>query len=131
MEVRQLSVAEIVAETVEYYSADPKGKRGTNTKGGCEYLIEGRMCAVGRCAIDPSTLEGVCDNILVRNRDTGKLSSLDTGLRFQYRGHSEVFWSYLQDLHDANINWDDDGITIEGQQMADNIIDDHHVPTVH
>lgn len=104
-----LSMLEILDETIEYYTHNP---RGITDEGVCLYLTEdGKKCAVGRCLVEgriPTTFEGGI-NSLVRKYGTFLL-------RPQYRGHTEAFWADLQGLHDRAENWCENGLTEMGER---------------
>jgi hypothetical protein len=91
---------EIVIETVLYYNKDPN-KRIAYENGDCCYISNsGQKCAVGRCAIDPSSFEQGS----IYEQDLSS-KELDKKLKSQYRGHDLYFWSSLQGLHDDTENW--------------------------
>lgn len=111
---------EIILETVEYYSVDPAGRRGYDEKlNTCLYLTQdGKMCAVGRCCIEPSTEWEGDVQTLAEDRgeeiEEGYLS-IDNLLKEEYRGYDIEFWQDLQALHDGRHNWDKEGLTDSGQ----------------
>lgn len=90
---------EIIEETVDHIRLHG---RGVDRDGNCVYYDSwtGKMCAVGRCLIEPSTV----DDGAVRY-----LMPLDEILKPEYRGHSLDFWSGLQDFHDRSDSWHDNG----------------------
>jgi hypothetical protein len=129
---------ELIQETVDYYRVDPKGLRGVNYEsrwGGCEYLtIEGKMCAVGRCAKDPYKLQndfdgGDVSTLVLQMRDMGEEVSLDKYLKDDYQGFPIGLWIDVQDLHDSPSNWDNLGLTQRGRIAHSDLIEkwgDHH-----
>ena len=46
---------EIINETIQYYSEDTS--RRSKNDGDCSYFKKNKMCAVGRCLIDPMKIE--------------------------------------------------------------------------
>lgn len=115
-----LSAIEIIAETVAFYGEDTD-RRGLDCDGDCLYrTADGKECAVGRCMIDSDNVEpaGGSPGSVWGNED---MDAMDSDLYPQYRGQSMRFWSRLQDLHDTDENWNDDGITVQGQLVADRL----------
>lgn len=110
---------QIIEETVKYYSEDVS-RRAIKPGGRCEYLTsDGKMCAVGRCMINPGTN---------RDDDIGFIPSYsiievdqDKILKKEYRGHENEFWFDLQKLHDANSNWIDNGLSDAGQRYVEKL----------
>jgi len=100
---------EIIEETATYYSEDTSRRASTN--GMCEYLtLDGRMCAVGRCLIDPGAVVGGGAEAILGENGADKL------LKEEYRGHDVNFWVYLQLFHDGNY-WDENGLTEKGKEF--------------
>lgn len=97
------SKIEIIKETVEYYSNNP---RSINTAGtSCLYNgPNGEKCAFSRCCVDDASfIEGTsADSTL------GSLSNQNI-LKEEYRGHDGIFWNNVQALHDLSANWNDEG----------------------
>jgi hypothetical protein len=110
---------EIIDETVEYYSKNPRslGKYGSKDSA-CLYLgPNGEKCAFSRCVMDSEVKglhqsEGQSLNMFVRN------DSLDHVLESEYRGHSKDFWISLQHLHDDKSHWNGNTLTVEGQNFV-------------
>lgn len=105
---------EIIDETVEYYSIDPKNRRGISKNGlTCVYYTETqgiiKMCAVGRCLIDPKVFASSLSSVSHVLKDNDQL------LKEQYRGHPIKFWLDIQYLHDWNSYWDEVGLTEAGR----------------
>ena len=97
---------EIINETVAYYSEDPL-RRGL-FRGYCQYItIDGRMCAVGRCMIDPRTESP--------DAQIGQIERFERKLKAEYRGYTKRFWGELQRLHDVSEHWNEEGLTKEGE----------------
>lgn len=139
--MKQLTALEILEETIAYYSEDPSRRASTakpvpksgivsGTPNTCWYYTEdGRMCAVGRCLLDPEKLIGFeGDAVALRGELVATAAKADSDstesqcfLRPQYRGHSLAFWNRLQRLHDADPNWDQNGLTEIGRIDAEEI----------
>lgn len=128
-----MTKVDIINETVEFYSADPKRRsyyidEENNPK--CLYNGKnGEHCAVGRCLEDKyhemgSELFGnsfAIRDFFVKN----DCESLDEMLKEQYRGHERMFWSELQRLHDNPRNWIEIGISQIGQLFVDQLINQY------
>jgi len=123
-EVTQLSIEQIIDETVEHYKSNPRGKYGHS----CVYKnLDGAMCAVGRCLKD----ETLTDVFLTKYNEGYGAENLDGALGLdkilkpQYVGHPTNFWEHLQSLHDSDLNWTktDAGneITAYGKLAIDNM----------
>ena len=118
MAAKRLSALEIIDETVAFYSEDVT--RRALVGHSCEYVTrDGRSCAVGRC-LTKGGRDGAHEH---EGQDVAGLSGALDGLPLyaRYRGHSIEFWGLLQDLHDANGNWDANGITTLGMGEADDL----------
>lgn len=108
---------EIIDETEQYYS-DP-AKRGVDSTIRClrySYITaEGKMCAVGRCALNPKDLPMM--PVIASWFGDGILKP-------EYRGQSLLFWSKLQWTHDCDSNFTETGISEKGksafQALRDN-----------
>ena len=94
---------QILKETLEYYHEDTS-RRATNKGGGCEYLTDdGRMCAFGRCEVNPQNAETDPFGKNPLNQSVGKRFEHDEyqmnqSLKDEYRGHSMDFWVNVQDF---------------------------------
>ncbi len=122
--MERLTKLEIVTETVDFYSADPK-RRSYNIADGCTFNgKDGTHCAVGRCLLPEYHeqgfyLEGNTQTFSKFAESHGK--EFDEMLQEQYRGHEMAFWKSLQVLHDDYSNWDKSGITFNGEVAVNNI----------
>ena len=94
--------------------------------GGCWYARDGKMCAVGMCMTDEAidkfggfggNVNNLSDKLLIQER-----RSIDTLLKDEYRGHDLDFWEELQELHDDSYLWDECGLTLEGWDKANGMI---------
>ncbi len=117
-EVKRKSAVEIINETVEYYSADPVGRRGYDEiKQNCYYITEdGKMCAFGRCCIDPHGISttSICEDEI--EMEDGSYKEIEDLLKEEYRGHNHSFWYNLQKFHDDKDNWVATGLSEQGQK---------------
>ena len=113
------SAFDIVLETVDYYRTHPRGVETTHCinvddeHDTCVYLTdEGNMCAIGRC-LKPEFLAMLGGGGALP--ESGGISEVchhysvkvDEILKEEYRGHTMLFWSNLQHLHDFRSNWED------------------------
>lgn len=117
---------EIINETIEFYSENPKLKRAIVISesrslnnnfdfGSINYQYktsEGKACAVGRCLIESAPFTELNKTGFVNLRVLNYLKS-------DYEGHNLKFWKDLQELHDDGSNWDDSGLTPQGKNTAD------------
>lgn len=120
--IQRKSAVQIIQETIEYYSADPVGRRGKNG-GACVYISdEGEMCAVGRCMEDPNLVsaQNVCSNMAL---SIGGKAPLEELLKEEYRGHPISFWGSLQRIHDQDEYWCEAGLTELGRTRVTQLID--------
>ncbi len=115
---------EIITETIEFYSNNPRAGYicPTENRWRCFYDDgRGNFCAVGRCLTDEGRQKAVVDSwgdidwVRKRNRD---ISEVDFQSYFEegYGGHSEEFWRDLQCLHDFFTYWSDGKLNEEGEQ---------------
>lgn len=114
------TIEEIIDETVNFYGEDVSRRAAIFSGGmwGCMYVSsDGRKCAFGRCMINPYLREdnhtGFNKNISVQY-----IKHHDTLLKEEYHGHPIGFWLDLQELHDINQNWNDNGISEWGTKEA-------------
>ena len=97
----QLTKLQIIDETVEYYSNNPRSVCGTE----CRYIgPNGENCAFSRCCSDPTS----CIPYEGGNHMLWFVKS-------EYRGHGLEFWKQIQDLHDLSIHWEGNKLTKIGQ----------------
>lgn len=94
--------------------------------GGCWYARDGKMCAVGMCMTDEAIdkfgdfgqgVHTLAQTLEERNEE------LDSIFKDEYEGHDVCFWSELQDLHDDSRFWDECGLTLEGWDRANRLIE--------
>lgn len=106
---------EIIDETVAYYS-DPSKRAYFDWK--CSYWKDGKMCAVGRCLINPKNIQDIveetCFCISGSVRSLSKKIDFQSALKEEYRGHEIEFWTWLQNFHDEASHFDKDTISESG-----------------
>lgn len=104
---------EIIDETVEFYAADPAGRRSKLSSGGCLYFgLDEKRCAVGRCFKDSITPD------MVKENETPAYLPLNDLLKEDYLNLPERFWSDLQEFHDTDDYWNLEGLTPEGKDYV-------------
>lgn len=122
----QKTKIEIIDETVEFYSNNPRALSNTGT---CQYLTsEGLKCAFARCCTDESVT-------LLHEKFEGKvvaefpathgesIPDVETLLKDEYKGHGNLFWGDVQMLHDFNRIWDslNGGLSNEGLRKVNEL----------
>lgn len=106
--------AQIIDETIAHIA---EFGRGVDAEGLCTYLDvdTGKMCAVGRCMIDPSGID-VSSNVHALG------GMLEGRLKPEYRGHDLEFWYELQLFHDSPSNWNPDNSLSESGRAARDVL---------
>lgn len=100
---------EIINETVAYYSEDPRRRAFSGMS--CRYITrDGKMCAFGRCEVDPN----INEEADVRGRFRDRFELMDVALKIEYRGHQISFWEDIQRLHDNKSHWNESGLSDSG-----------------
>jgi hypothetical protein len=108
---------EIIQETAIAYTIGDRAKVGS----ACAYINNnGDMCAVGRCAISPDTMEEEMVGL-----DVLLSEELDELLRPEYRGHSRCLWMDLQWFHDHDAHWNGRRLTDKGHDALKILLDTH------
>ena len=117
---------EIIKETAEFYNLSNRSfvpEKNNPNDGNCVYLTsDGKMCAVGRCMINPSQYLNKIE-INVETLDQSTKGGLDTLLKEEYRGNGIGFWTDLQRLHDSSLYWTETGLSKSGQQYYDRLVE--------
>lgn len=130
----KLSKSEILNETIQYYSEDTNRRAVKRTTDGtllnCMYNTEnGNHCAIGRCLKDKHKEKGL--DFKGNHEDAWGLNEmygmLDNILEEKYHGHVLEFWEMLQNLHDTDANWNEHGLTLEGEEYVQNIKSRFHL----
>lgn len=114
---------EIVEETAAAYSNPSNRALREETVDAPVYAYkteDGRMCAVGRCMLEPEKFIGSVMNFHLKE---GKWSINfdDSFLKEEYRGHNLVFWRDLQAFHDAPEYFDSDKISPQGESYLNKL----------
>ena len=116
--------AEVLKETIQYYSQDPQGRRCVNGKGGCYYSPKtvgkeatSEGCAVGRLL--PPELQEKLD----RDYSGAGVSydELFKTLPQEIQDLGQTFLLKLQMLHDLEENWNSEGLTETGEEYVKQI----------
>ena len=99
---------EIIEETAAYYNLSNRGyDKGHNS---CKYFTsDGKMCAVGRCLINPEEQMDSRETACRLLEDSFDL------LKEEYRIADLWFWADLQRFHDCRSNWTDSGLSSDGE----------------
>ncbi len=102
---------EIIDETAEFYSKNPR----SNIGGSCKYLSDnGAKCAFSRCCTDEGvkTLHETLEGKSVTSQQFGPT---DFYLKDEYKGHDVKFWRALQGFHDDEKNFITEGIGLSAR----------------
>lgn len=112
---------EIIKDTVEFYSEDPKGRRSIDENDNCVYTDQhGCHCAVGRYLKTEyqyfeweHNKKSAADDLYPHFYK----DDIPQDIRKDYR-----FWQDLQVFHDDNLNFDEDGLSEIGKEEAEQLI---------
>jgi len=124
-----MTATELIQETRAAFS-DPS-KRATPVVGGCYYFLKGengikdRMCAIGRCLIDPLKAHEEGGNSLILFNETWQLNGIewsDELLKEEYRGFPPELWKDLQKWHDGNYNFTENSISRIGEEEINRLL---------
>lgn len=114
----------LLKETVNYYTVE-KNERSVNEEGGCFYYKDGKMCAVGRCLINPKDKDKKLSEVGWGDSTVEELMREFNQSIFkkQYRRFDTNFWGLLQELHDSmNAGyWNAFELTRDGNAQVQNI----------
>lgn len=111
----------LLKETVNFYTKE-KNERAisNNGQGACKYYTEGKMCAVGRCLINPKDKDAKLG--LGQTSVTNLMSVFSERIfKKQYRGFDLFFWTMLQQFHDDQWNFNDFKLTKDGKKQVGGI----------
>lgn len=108
---------ELIKETIEFYTADPS-RRAVRSYN-CMYLDphNGNKCAVGRCME-----EGEWQNLYGSAEELFEMYPLDKCLKPEFQNIQLEVWKDLQHWHDHHRNWNAEGLTQRGQEVADKLL---------
>lgn len=127
-----MTTDELIDETVAYICQH--GQARGDVGNGCAYWNkDGKMCAVGRCLLDPKKIEEESGNFNAMDDIWDSTEELDGSLKPEYRGFAWGLWAKLQQLHDDCGHWlkNDDNKTFrlseEGQIFVNELKHDWSV----
>lgn len=118
--------AQIIKETASFYNTSNRGVEVFINKRGfkettCRYKTDsGNMCAVGRCLLPDSKFLNAINSIMALFEDEAEM---DSQFKPEYRGHSQFFWNSLQCFHDRDSNWNEDGLTSQGIEDLNGLLE--------
>lgn len=116
----------VLNDTVKYYSEDVNRRAAGkgNYADTCVYTtIEGNHCGVGRFLKEKYQTYEFSYNNGMGAKGLFEIYDRDVILKNNVSDLPVIFWASIQRLHDAGINWDKNGITKNGEDYADNIMD--------
>lgn len=118
--------AQIINETANFYNTSNRGVEAFINEHGfeetrCRYKTDsGNMCAVGRCLLPDSKAFNKINGVMTMFEDEAEM---DSQLQPEYRGHSQFFWNSLQCFHDCDSNWNEDGLTSQGIEELNSLLE--------
>lgn len=112
---------EIILETAKSYNSQNRSLP-LGSVYSCLYKSGKNKCAVGRCLLSKSKLFKLEFNDTPV--DNYSAIELDCELKKEYRGHSINFWRDVQFLHDQSKFWDLSGLTEQGKEHVDLLIEE-------
>jgi hypothetical protein len=124
METNKLTYLDVLNETIEFYSVDPINRRSVSRDGiYCYYFNNNKSCAVGRCI---HNVEEFINEKGKYNSESAYciLSTFTTSIfKKEYQHLTNIyFWEKIQNLHDSNTYWNKNGLTPDGLDYKQNII---------
>lgn len=123
MDVKQ-RMLKVLNETLEYYEGNPE-LRAVNVAEGCDYFLNGKMCAVGRCLVDAESFQSYINDINCNSTVKDlyyhfKEENSELPFKEEYKGLTIRFWSMLQRLHDKEKYWNGDKLSeVERKSFVD------------
>lgn len=119
--------AEVLLDTIQFYGSDPAHRRAYGMAG-CDYYIDGKMCAVGRLCGEnvAKKLKNVDVYRFFGDYKQLMLANGSAVLPTEVEELGERFLKNLQMLHDGRYCWimDSKGLTLYGKTKA-RFIDDY------
>jgi hypothetical protein len=104
---------EIIDEIANYYNSTNRSYDDINEV--CKYKGPNNTeCAFQRCVeTNLSEYEGRSSAIVMERHN----------IRFKdgYEGHDIIFWRLIQNLHDSRRNWNEKGLSDDGQDMVNKL----------
>ncbi len=125
IKIKMKTYNEVIDETVEYYSKNPRALNITDSGFvGCYYLHPntGAMCAVGRCLNDEYLEKFGNSGSNIENLIYHNFVEEDFTVIFkeEYKYLSDAdFWSQLQDLHDCDKYWSHNKLSVDGKRYVE------------
>lgn len=116
----QKSKLEIIDETANFYNLNNRSSFGVT----CLYKnSEGKNCGVGRCLINPEEIQRKCASLDDTSIEVLVLRGIikDEDFKEEYRGHGVEFWSAIQNLHDYEKYWTENGLSELGKVIVENL----------
>ena len=104
-EQRKQQMQDILRDTVDYFRADPQGRRAVTEDGDCMYTWGDNHCAIGRYMKPEFQTEEFEMNEGVGVNGLG--GDIDEFLIKEVHGLELIFWRDLQDIHDLVGNWEE------------------------
>lgn len=115
----------IIDKTVKYYSKNPSKRRSIIYNNSLYFAKDEdghcRMCAVGRYLKDPEKVQKAiykldsCGEMNVN----GLINTFgEKVFKKKYRNINIAFWDFLQELHDRDIYWNENGLSITGKNKV-------------
>lgn len=122
----QLMMLEEARLTRNFYAKDPS-RRALLSNGSCAYQNdEGNKCAIGR-RLNKRDMEYLKEKDMIEGCGITEIYEDLTSKRI--KALPEMFWEYLQSLHDESQNWGDHGISPIGERNYKILVQrikDHH-----
>lgn len=121
MEIKLKTYHEIIDETVEFYSNNPRSMNGKS----CKYLSNsGANCAFARCCTPEgiNTLHTEYESISasgVFEREINKSNNPLDLFKPEYKINNSEFWGSIQQLHDGNSYWNENKLTEDGNEYIE------------
>lgn len=137
----KLTYLDVLEETVNYYTKDPSRRAHDEKLKVCSYYTnDGKMCAVGRCMLNPKIFQeagagdfnhlltyiplpgnSINEKSIIERRDDCETEVDDAILisrilknKYEHLNDKE-FWNRLQLLHDSGKLWCQTGLTEKGK----------------
>jgi len=113
---------EIIEETAAFYNL---GNRSAENSF-CQYISPmGKCCAFSRCCKDDKK---TFQSLRYADREIGSLSEGNGDfmlplLKEEYQGHDWRFWRDIQNFHDDEENWDEEGLSLDGRTQKKTLLE--------
>lgn len=130
-----MTKADILNDAIAYYTHNPRSVARSKPADQCHYQHPDDphiKCAVGRWMKEKyrttkvlSIDELLDESIALYGEHINDINKL---LINKARGHSQRFWETLQELHDRDAYWGDEGLSESGVRFVRDIADKHNIP---